>query len=51
MLIMINILKMNEWTTIVKKKENQLNSELCHSGWPQSKTERKWKERYVHRPC
>ena len=26
-----------------KKKENLQNSELCHSGWPQGKTERKQK--------
>ena len=28
-----------------KKRENILNCGLCHSGRPQSKTERKWKER------
>ena len=37
---------------IVKKKKKKLpNSELCLSGWPQGKIERKRKERYVHGPC
>ena len=28
-----------------KKKDNLLNYGLCCPSWPQSKTERKWKER------
>ena len=28
-----------------QKKDDQPNSGLCTSDWPQSKTERKWKER------
>ena len=32
------------------KKENLLNNRFCHSSWPQSKTEGKWKERLVPRP-
>ena len=34
-----------------QKKENLLKCGLCHSGWPQSKIERKRKERWVLRPC
>ena len=30
---------------IIKKKENQVNNELCRPVWPQSKIERKQKER------
>ena len=29
------------------KKENLLNNGLCYSGWPQGKTERKWKDKYL----
>ena len=36
---------------IVNKKENLPNRELCYSSSPQGKTERKWKERYIPRPC
>ena len=28
-----------------RKKENLQNCRLCSPGWPQNKTERKWKER------
>ena len=34
-----------------KKKKNLQNCGLCCPGWPQSKVERKWKERQVLRPC
>ena len=34
-----------------KKEENLPNCGLCCSGWPQGKTERKRKERLVHRLC
>ena len=34
-----------------KKKENLLNTEVYHPGEPQSKTQRKQKERQVLRPC
>ena len=30
---------------IIKKKENLNNGGLCHSGWPQSKIEERWKEK------
>ena len=34
-----------------QKKENLQNCRLCSTGWPQNKTERKWKERKVPRAC
>ena len=33
------------------KEENLQNCGLCSSGWPQNKTERKWKEGLVPGPC
>ena len=36
---------------IITKKENFQTCGLCCPGWPQNKTERKWKERSVPGPC
>ena len=34
-----------------KKEENLQNCRLCCPGWPQNKTEGKWKDGLVTRPC
>ena len=34
-----------------KKKKNLQNCGLCCTGWPQNKTERKWREELVPRRC
>ena len=40
-----NLSQRTRFSDIQQNKENLLNSGLCHSGWPQGKTERKQKKR------